>query len=279
LEDTYRINRNDATVVYLPRIALKLVPNSEPQSAFGLRLDEFRQGLAGFARLYPGEAELLASLPADSVLLPSSHEFSFIAIDRSHVSDNGRAQTIDLRFRFIAEGWLLLAVDESLLARSPPLAAYDTGAIGAFSFGINRFPVIRAGDTVTLVENVSSIEFFPPPHEDPNINSIKPFGVGSRRLKFPIPGEYYLRINRRFPIKILVIERDSTKAESDRLISAFVASNSIVAPSDGIQHPRGEAPFDASHFFESETPTRMGRASMLELNALLETSANASRPR
>ena len=118
-----------------------------------------------------------------------------------------------MHVRFIAEGWLLIAVDEALLARSAALAAYDSGAIGAFSFGINRFPVIRAGDTVTLVENVNSVDFIQPARSGPNINSIKPFGVGSRRLRFPLAGEYYLLINGHYPLKLFVMDRDATAAE------------------------------------------------------------------
>jgi len=276
LEDTYRENRTDGAITYLPGIALRLVPNSLAPSALALRLADFRVGLAGFGRLYPGEAALLASLPADCVLLPGYHEFHFMAVDGSHVSDPGRAQTIDLQVRFIAEGWLLLAVDETLLARSAPLAAYDPGAIGAFSFGINRYPVIRAGDTVTLVENVNSIDFFQPIRGGPNVNSIKPFVMGSRRLHFPVSGEYYLRINQHYPLKLLVIDRDSTTADANTAIRDFVASNCTVDPDGGAQQPGKQTVVDPVRFFESETPTPLTRNSMLQLIARLETCANHS---
>ena len=274
LEDTYRENRTDGSIVYLPGIALKLVPDSTPRGVLTLRATDFRAGLSGFGRLYPGEAALLASLPADCVLLPGSHEFHFYAVDGSHVSNPGRAQTVDLRFRFIADGWLLLAVDETLLARSPALAAYDSGATGAYSFGINRFPVIRAGDTVTLVDNVSSIDFFQPTRSGPNINSIKPFVMGSRRLHFPVSGEYYLRVNQRFPLKLLVIDRDSTTADVNTAIRGFVASNCIVDTSDGGKVTGKQTALDPVRFFESEPPTPLRRDSMLQLIALLETCAN-----
>lgn len=276
LEDTYRENRTDGAISYLPKIALKLVPDSMPRGVLTLRLNDFRAGLRGFARLYPGEAALLASLPADCALLPGIHEFHFIAIDGSHVSNLGRAQSIDLQFRFIADGWLLLAVDETLFARSPALAAYDSGAIGAFSFGINRFPVIRAGDTVTLVENVSSIDFFQPPHSGANINSIKPFVMGSRRLHFPVSGEYYLQMNQHYPLKLLVLDRDSTAADADAAIRDFVTSNCEVDRSDGTRQSSKQTALDPVHFFESETRTPLSRDSMLQLIALLETYANRS---
>lgn len=274
LEDTYRENRTEGAVSYLPGIALRLVSDSMPRSVLTLRLADFRAGLSGFGRLYPGEAALLASLPADCVLLPGSHEFHFLAVDGSHVPNSGRAQSIDLHFRFIAEGWLLIAVDEALFARSAALAAYDSRAIGAFSFGINRVPVIRAGDTVTLVENVGSIDFFKPSRSGPNINSIKPFAMGSRRLHFPVPGEYYLLMNQQYPLKLLVMDRDSTTAEVDAAIRGFVASNCIVDPSDGGQQNGGHTPLDLSRFFEAEASTPLSRDSMSELIALLETCAN-----
>ncbi len=278
LEDVYRVSGPAGTIAYSPRMALKLVPNFTLPGARTLRLADFKAGLTGYSRFYPGEAALLASLPAGCVLLPSFHEFSFIAIDSGHASSSDRVQTIDLRFRFIAEGWLLLAVDETLLARSAALAAYDSKAVGAFTFGINRFPVIRAGDTITLVENVSSIDFIRPVRNGPNINSIKPFGVGSRRLRFPVPGEYYLRINQHYPLKILVLDRNSTEAESNRLISDFVASNCIVDSKDGGGNLGAQPVFDLIRFFESESPAHLGRSSMLQLIELLESSANHSRP-
>lgn len=276
LEDTYRVNRTDGTIPYSPRMALKLVPNSTPPSVLTLRLADFRAGLGGFARFYPGEAGLLASLPAGSVLLPSFHEFSFMAVDESHVPNSDRGQEINIQVRFIAEGWLLLAVDEALLARSAALAAYDPGAIGAFSFGINRFPVIRAGDTVTLVENVNSVDFIQPARSGPNINSIKPFGVGSRRLRFPLAGEYYLRINGHYPLKLLVIDRDATAADSDRLIVDFLAANCVAGPDSGTRPLGGQAAFDPVRFFESEKPAPLSRSSLLRLTALLESCARHS---
>jgi hypothetical protein len=279
LEDTYRVNRTDGTIPYSPRMALKLVPDSTPPSALALRLADFRAGLGGFARFYPGEAGLLESLPAGCVLLPSFHEFSFMAIDESHVPNSDRDQAINVQVRFIAEGWLLLAVDEALLARSAALAAYDPGAIGAFSFGINRFPVIRAGDTVTLVENVSSVDFIQPARSGPNINSIKPFGVGSRRLRFPVPGEYYLRVNQHYPLKLLVMDRDSTEADSNRLIADFVASNCIAEPDGAARHLGGQTAVDPARFFESEAPVPLSRSSMLQFIADLESCANRSSPK
>lgn len=276
LEDTYRENRTDGSIAYLPGIALKLVPDSAPRGVLALRLADFRAGLGGFGRLYPGEAALLASLPAGCMLLPGSHEFHFYAVDGSHVPDPGRPQAIDLRFRFVADGWLLLAVDEALLARSPALAAYDSAAIGAFSFGINRFPVIRAGDTVTLVENVSSIDFLQPPRSGANINSIKPFIMGSRRFHCPVAGEYYLRVNQHYPLKLLVIDRDATTADANAAIRDFVASNCVVDRSGGARQPGEATAVDPVRFFESETPAPLSRNSMLQLVALLETCANHS---
>ena len=269
IEDTYRTNQSDASVPYSPGASLKIVPDTSPRRTFALRLADFQSGLSGFARLYPGEAALLGRLPDTCTVLPTSHEFSFIAIDQSHIPPEGRSQEIPFRVRFLAEGWLLLAVDQTLLDRSKDMAAYDTRPVGAFSFGINRYPVIRSGDVVTLVENVQSVELLEPRPSGPNVSSIKPYEVGSRRLRFPVAGEYYLRVNGRYPIKLLVLDPETPEAEAGRRILSFVESNSKLIPE--VSDPRAQAgqPFDAAGFFESAEPQGLSESQRLHLAALL----------
>ena len=73
--------------------------------------------------------------------------------------------------------------------------------------------MIRADDTVTLFENVVSTEFLHEAGARPNVNPNQPLVLGSRRINFPIPGEYHLLVNHRYPLKILVLRRDSPKEE------------------------------------------------------------------
>ena len=276
LEDTYYQGASDGTISYSPRIALRLVATTPPSGMPALRLSTFRAGLGGFGRLFPAEAQLLATLPDDCALLPGFHEFSFIAIDASHVPASPGESTLHVRFKFFADDLMLVAVDEALLARSPALAAYDSSAIGPFAFGFNRFPVIRADDTVTLFENVVSTEFLHEAGARPNVNPNQPLVLGSRRINFPIPGEYHLLVNHRYPLKILVLRRDSPKEESARLIGDFVASNSVRIADEGTAHAGGGSKSDLLRLFESDAPAALTRESMAELIALLETGPAAS---
>ncbi len=271
LEDTYYQRKSDGTITYSPRIALQLVPRTLPREVPALRIASFKAGLAGFGRLFPSEAKLLATLPEYCALLPGFHEFSFIAIDGSHIPTSRGDSTINVQFKFFADDMMLLAVDEALLTRSPALAEYDSSAIGPFSFGINRFPVIRADDTISLFENVSSTEFLPGAGIRPNVNPNQPLVLGSRRINFPIPGEYHLLVNHRYPLKILVLPRGSTRAETNSLISNFVAANCVLIPADDSSRASSLAKPDLSRFFELDSPAGLTRESMVALIAYLET--------
>jgi hypothetical protein len=265
LEDTYAQERSDGTITYSPRIALRLVSSELPSGIPALRWSTFRTGLSGFARLFPAEARLLAALPDNCAVLPGFHEFSFIAIDASHIPAGRDDSTISVQFKFFADDLMLVAVDEALLSRSPALAAYDSAAIGPFSCGLNRFPVLRTDDTISLGENVATIDFQHDAGARAGVDPTKPLILGSRRLNFPVPGEYHLMINHRYPLKVLVLERGSNRAESNRLIEDFVAANSVLIPDEG-----GLSTPELSRFFESKSPARLNRGSMDEITALLE---------
>jgi hypothetical protein len=277
IEDSYRTNKTDAPISYSSQVALRLVSNSDRRGPLALRVDDFRAGLAGFASLYPGEAAFLGSLPPECSILPTSHEFTFIAVDESHVPVKGQNQDLNIPVRFIAEGWLLVAVDQSLIARSKSLANYISQPLGAFSFGINRYPVIRDGDVVTLVENVDSIDFMPPSHSGRTVNALRPYLVGSRRLRFPVPGEYYLQINQKFSLKILVIDRASSDTEANRLIEDFVAANCTLSQGVADEGFMPGEKVNPSHFFESKTPVPLSWGAMLHLVDELKHSFSRSR--
>ena len=93
-----------------------------------------------------------------------------------------------------------------------------------------------------------------------------------------MPGEYYLRVNQHYPLKLLVLDRDSTEVDSNRLIADFVASNCIEGPDGAARHLGGQTAFDPARFFESEAPVPLSRSSMLQLIADLESCASRSSP-
>ncbi len=277
LEWAYAQCRSEANYTYLPHAALFLVSDSTLPGVRGLRLADFRKGIGDFAALYPGEAALLTALPADCALLPRDGRFSFIAIDAAHIPRTDGSHGAIAGFQFLAQGHLLIAADEALLARSAALAAYHPSKIGPFALANNRYPIIRAADTVTYAESITSIDFPSTFGGRRGTNPNLPIVVDIHRVNFPFPGEYLIRLNGRDTLKILVLDRDSREAESDRMIGAFVAANCAVEP-DGVSGTGGAASSDVERLFLSETPARMSSASLRQLIALLQSTFNRTRP-
>jgi hypothetical protein len=279
LEDIYYAGRSEGTISYSPRIALRLFSGDAPSGGPALELARFKAGLVGLARLFPGESTLLSTLPSGCALLPGFHEFSFIAIDASHLPAGSGESDIGVRFKFLADDTMVLAVDDALLARSAALAAYDSPPLGQFSFGLNRFPVLRTDDTATLRENVVSTELLHDAGNRPNVNPNQPLVLGSKRINFPLAGEYHLLVNHRYPLKVLVLPRDSTRADSERMVTGFVEANCVLVPDAESNLPGVQSRPDLARFFESDSPPRLTRGSMLELVALLESGAACSHSR
>jgi len=277
LEDAYASGEEKSDFTYLPRAALWLVPNEAPRGLTRLRLADFGAGLADFASLYPAEGALLASLPSDCAVLPRDGRFSFVVIDAAHVPAGKGSPAANARFQFVTQGMMLLAVDESLLARSPALTAYHPGRVGLFSFSNERYPVIRAGDTVTYAEIITSLDFAPPSAGRQNVNPVRPIVLDVHRLNFPVPGEYCLRLNKRDMLRLLVLARDSATPEANRRIADFVTSNCIAETGNAVPSG-GHAAQDVERLSCSESPASMSEASKRELTALLQSAFEGSGP-
>lgn len=278
LEEAYALSSPSAAFRYLPHSALHLVSDTAPRGATSIRLADFTGGLGDFAALYPGEAGLLAALPADCILLPRDGRFSFVAIDASHVPAAGGTVAATVRFQFLTQGILLLAADNALLGRSAALAAYHPGNIGSFSFSENRYPVIRAGDTVTYAPVITSMDLALPLSDRRAVNPSRPIILDIHRLNFPAPGEYFLRLNDRDMLRLLVLPRESTKSESDRVIADFVASNCTVESGEA-PNLDGGISANLERLSTSGAAARMSETSMRELTALLQsTYTGASMP-
>jgi hypothetical protein len=276
LEAAYAQGRPDAAFPYFPGASLHLVSDPAPPVAGSLGVAGFRNGLGDYAALYPGEAALLAALPGDCVLLPRDGRFSFVVIDAGHVPAAGSRLAAGIRFRFLTQGVLLLAADERLLARSTALAAFHPGDVGPFSFANDRCPVLRAGDTVAYAPIITSMDIPEGPRGRHDTNPSRPIVMDIHRVNFPVPGEYLVRLNHRDTLRLLVLPRESTKPESNRLIGEFVNANCMVEPGEAT--PPGGAASDLERFVSSETPARMSAASIRELTGLLQSTFNGASP-
>jgi hypothetical protein len=275
LEEAYASGTTAARFTYLPRAALRLASDSAQAGPAALSVGRFSGGLGDYASLYPAEAKLLASLPANCVLLPRDGRFSFVAIDANHATSAESGVVGNVRFRFITQGLLLLAADEALLARSPGLAAYRPADVGRFSFANNRYPVIRAGDTVTYADIMTSFDFARPFRRGQNINPSRPIVLDIHRLNFPVPGEYCVRLNHKHTLRLLVLPRNSAAPESNRAIADFVTSNCASLSAPAIR-TGGQTSSDLERLVTSETPAPLSEDSIQELTALLQSTFNAS---
>jgi hypothetical protein len=276
LGNAYSQGGTEASVEYLPNAALHIVSNFTPPSITTLRLADFRAGLRAFQDLYPAEAALLDSLPAECVLLPGSQGMSLIAIDASHVPFPNESQAINLRIHFLTEGWMLIAIDDALLARSSELSAHHSRRMGIFSFGIDRYPVIHTNDTVTLSQVVRAVEQSQSIRNRANSNLNMPLILDGLRLNFPLPGEYYLKINHHFPLKVLVLTRNLKKAESGQLIRNFVIENCIAVPNGNLNDAGISSESDVNRWFNSDEPVRMSDKSIVGITELFQRSIDSS---
>lgn len=236
-------------------------------------LADFRKGLRAFEELYPADAALLACLPADSVLLPGCQGMAMIAIDVGHLPVPGAVQTMTLHVHFLAAGWTLLAVDDALIDRSSPLAAYDPSPIGIFSFGIRRYPVIFSGDIVTSTELIVHLDHAKSYDGRRGINPADPMALDGRRMRFPVPGEYYLQINDSHFLKLLVLPRNSRRTEFDPLIRNFVADNCITQANETVVGNDASVAADLGRWLGAEEPVRLSKDSELAITKLLQASA------
>ncbi len=273
LAKAYAEGDSEATVHYLPEAALRIVSNASSPTILGVRVADFRNGLKAFGDLYPSEAAMLASLPDDCVLLPADQGMSFIAMDASHVPSQGGSRNISMRVHFLSKGWLLLAVDDALLQRGAMIAAYQSPQIGNFSFDIDRYPVIRVGDTVRFAKIITTVLPSVPFPGRSSVNPGDPFILDEHRLRFSLPGEYHLVLNQQYRLRLLVLKRSSTIEESNHLIRDFVTDGSMVESNKG-RSPKNYSPAaDLERFVESDGPVAMSADSIHEVMKLLQDRA------
>lgn len=76
-----------------------------------------------------------------------------------------------------------------------------------FWYPYGNLPILIAGEGIVFHEQIQIIETFEPLFgaSRPVVNPTCPTLLGRRALQFPIPGEYYLRINGRNAVKVLVL--------------------------------------------------------------------------
>jgi hypothetical protein len=262
----YARNRTQGSVEFLQNANLHLVADTEATGITLLHLSDFRGGLSDFRKLYPAEADLLSKLPSNSILLPGSTDgMSLIAIDDRHIPAAGGTQIIDLHLDFLAAGWLLIAADEEIVTRSAQLEAYCSTKIGHFSFGIRHYPVILAGDVVLYSGIIYLVQPANPLQSGADVNPGVPLCLDGRRLRFPLPGEYYLKINRRDTLKLLVLKRNEVEADSTSKIVSFVNANCNESESN-VSGSSSESPVKVvEKWFESDEPATTSRATIKEI--------------
>ncbi len=250
---------NDSRIVFelLPRASLMIVADDEPRASASLRITDFREGLKSFAELYPAEAELLHSLPSGNILFPDKENSAFVAID-AHGYDPALTGPIPNRsFSRLAAGRLLIFAQDSLIDRSPDLAAYRSPEIAQFNFGHNRFPVIRAGDTVLFSGELESIEPFAKSPAEKGAQSALPMMLDRHRLRFPLTGKYRLRINGGKTIKVLVVPRNCTSIQAMLQFRDFISVDCI-DPGAGKQEFTNDSPFEnLERWFKATEPVKM----------------------
>lgn len=275
IEVAYAEGGTRANLEYLSYTALNITTDKALPGIDSLRQSDFRAGLSAFEGLYPAEASLLRRIPSDCSLLPIGADGMLVAVDKSHLPSRGGDQAIDLRFRFIADGWLLIAADEAVVTRSADLAAYCPEKIGQFYFGIDQYPVIRVGDSVTFAKKIQSVSRVELDRGMPSVNPAYPLVLDIHRMRFPLAGEYYLKLNQKYPLKLLVLERNISRAEAALLIRHFVEANCIAEPNDGSNSDKVIPNAALKLWFEADEPIRMSSSSIRKIIDLLESNFGA----
>ncbi len=90
------------------------------------------------------------------------------------------------------------------------------------------YPIIEAGSAITYSERVTSLTTFRPTFgaDRPIVNAVEP-KVNGRTIQFDQPGEYYLIVNARDPIKVLVLERNLKPSAAMLPFFDFLVANTV----------------------------------------------------
>jgi hypothetical protein len=138
----------------------------------------------------------------------------------------------------------------SLPAFARPRFAEDV----AFTFGTRRFPLLLPGESVTASEPVRDLTYFLPLFGTFRkcVNPAEPV-VHERTITFTEPGEYYLRVNGRSPLKVAVFAQDEGIPASLLRLFDFAVANSLYISAEDKLWYSGREQF-LGRFFTSAEP-------------------------
>lgn len=92
------------------------------------------------------------------------------------------------------------------------------------------YPIIYAGDSIMVPEDVESWTYFKPLFggDRPSVNPAGPTVVNGRELIFEKPGEYYLLLNSFQPFRVVVLAPDEAVSDSVVRVFDFLTANLLV---------------------------------------------------
>lgn len=112
---------------------------------------------------------------------------------------------------------------------------YKEKAYTIATSGECKFPIIFAGDSVTIARTIDAIDFFAPTFgkDRPEVNPVIPLLRNGHSLQFSTPGEYYLRFNhKRWFLKVLVLSADEPISKAVLRIFDFCVANMVYCADD-----------------------------------------------
>ena len=160
----------------------------------------------------------------------------------------------------VALGGLLtvLAVVLVVTLDNPTQAGKTAPAGSAFRLdtGDLKYPVIYAGDVVRSPVDIGRIETFKPLFGParPVVNPAPPKLVNSRELTFEAPGEYYLRFNGDWAVKILVLDADEPISQGVVRVFRFFVANSLPCNGQGPSFYRDGGDAYLKLWFNNDSP-------------------------
>jgi hypothetical protein len=114
------------------------------------------------------------------------------------------------------------------LAVNAQAAVLDGDGI-SYDLGDSAYPILYTGDSIQSASQITDLRFFRPffgKHRG-RVNPVKPLLLEERRLQFTKPGEYYLKLNGRHSLKVLVLSKAETVSSDVLRIFDFLLANMV----------------------------------------------------
>jgi len=142
----------------------------------------------------------------------------------------------------------------------------------------HRYPIVYSGESIFCSSKILSVElmrpFFGAMRDE--VNPAMPEQLTTHELRFAKAGEYYLRINGIFPLKVLVLGRGNVPSECALKIFDFLSANVVVCERDDEHVLAIGTPAYLDDWFRSDKPAYLlcGQIAYL-FNELIQATIGA----